>query len=108
IGLDWDGPLERQSERRELHRAALERLRAEGRVYPCWCTRAEIREAASAAHGPLPEGAYPGTCRHLTAAQRAEREASGRPPALRLDAGAAPIAFEDRPHGPGRGTGGAL
>src|SRR5262245_57444353 len=86
IGLDWDGPVERQSERRELYRAALDQLEADGRVYPCWCKRAEIREAASAAHGPLPEGAYPGTCRRLTAAERAEREASGRPPALRLDA----------------------
>lgn len=100
IGLDWDGPVVRQSERRERHREALAQLEAAGRVYPCWCTRAEVREAASAAHGPLPEGAYPGTCRRLTAAQRAEREASGRRPALRLDAGAERIAFEDRIHGP--------
>ncbi|HXE46499.1 MAG TPA: tRNA glutamyl-Q(34) synthetase GluQRS [Conexibacter sp.] len=99
LGLDWDGPVVRQSERRERHRAALEELRASGRVYPCWCTRAEIRDAASAAHGPLPEGAYPGTCRELTAAQRAERERSGRPAALRLDARAERIAFEDRLHG---------
>ncbi|MDO8212989.1 tRNA glutamyl-Q(34) synthetase GluQRS [Conexibacter sp. CPCC 206217] len=95
IGLDWDGPIVRQSERRELHRAALARLREAGLVYSCWCTRAEIREAASAAHGPLREGAYPGTCRHLTTAQRAEREASGRSPALRLDARAAATALGD-------------
>jgi glutamyl-tRNA synthetase len=100
LGLDWDGPVVRQSERRERHRAALEALRAAGRVYPCWCTRAEIREAASAAHGPLPEGAYPGTCRRLSATQRAERERSGRPPALRLDAGGERVAFVDRLHGP--------
>jgi glutamyl-tRNA synthetase len=100
LGLDWDGPVVRQSERRALHRAALERLRAAGRVYPCWCTRAEIREAASAAHGPLPEGAYPGTCRRLSAAERAARERGGRPPALRLDAAGARVAFEDRLHGP--------
>lgn len=99
LGLDWDGPVVRQSERRERHRAALEQLRASGRVYPCWCTRAEIREAASAAHGPLPEGAYPGTCKRLSAAQRAERERSGRPPALRLDAGRERVAFADRLHG---------
>ncbi|MDO8188425.1 tRNA glutamyl-Q(34) synthetase GluQRS [Conexibacter sp. JD483] len=99
IGLDWDGPVERQSERRELHREALRRLQDDDRVYPCWCTRAEIREAASAAHGPLPEGAYPGTCRELTAAQRAERAASGRRPALRLDAGGERLAFDDRLHG---------
>ncbi len=99
VGLDWDGPVVRQSERRERHRAALDELRADGRVYPCWCTRAEIREASSAAHGPLPEGAYPGTCRRLTAAERAERERSGRPPALRLDAGGEQVAIVDRLHG---------
>jgi len=100
LGLDWDGPVVRQSHRRERHRAALERLRAARRVYPCWCTRAEIREAASAAHGPLPEGAYPGTCRQLSAADRAEREHGRRPPALRLDAGSERVAFVDRLHGP--------
>ena len=100
LGLDWDGAVVRQSERRERHRDALATLRAAGRVYPCWCSRAEIREAASAAHGPLPEGAYPGTCRRLTAAQRAERERAGRPPALRLDAGGERVAFADRLHGP--------
>ncbi|HKG02691.1 MAG TPA: tRNA glutamyl-Q(34) synthetase GluQRS [Conexibacter sp.] len=99
LGLDWDGPVVRQSERRERHRAALEQLQADGRVYPCWCTRAEIREAASAAHGPLPEDAYPGTCRRLSAAQRAERERGGRPPALRLDARSERIGFVDRLHG---------
>jgi len=99
LGLDWDGPVVRQSERHERHRAALEQLRAAGRLYPCWCTRAEIREAASAAHGPLPEGAYPGACKRLTGAQRAERERSGRPAALRLDAGGERIAFVDRLHG---------
>jgi glutamyl-tRNA synthetase len=96
LGLDWDGPVVRQSQRIELYEDALEMLRAKDLVYECWCTRAEIREAASAPHGELPEGAYPGTCRELTAAQRAEREASGRPPALRVDAGAARIALEDR------------
>ena len=89
----------RQSERTEFYRAALERLESDGRVYPCWCTRAEIRAAGEAPHGPLPEGAYPGTCRSLDASERAERERSGRPAALRLDAGSAEIAFHDRLHG---------
>jgi glutamyl-tRNA synthetase len=82
LGLDWDGPVVRQSERTALYEAALARLD----TYPCWCTRAEIREAASAPHGELPEGAYPGTCRALSAAEREERAASGRPPALRVRA----------------------
>ena len=49
IGIDWDGPVVRQSERQELYADALERLDAGGLLYRCWCTRAEIREAASAA-----------------------------------------------------------
>ena len=96
LGIDWDGEVVRQSERGELYAAAIARLDADGLLYPCFCTRAEIREASSAPHGPLPEGAYPGTCRRLTAAQRSEREAAGRPPALRVDAGAAQISFTDR------------
>lgn len=92
IGLDWDGPVVRQSERGALYAAALERLD----VYPCWCTRAEIRQAASAPHGRAAERAYPGTCRELTAAQRAERERAGRAPALRVRAGGALVAVGDR------------
>src|SRR5437763_5504455 len=107
IGLDWNGEPLHQSARTERYREALEELRHAGRVYPCWCTRAEIRAAAEAPHGPLPEGAaYPGTCRRLSAAERAERERSGRPAALRLDAKAAQVEFEDRLHGTASGGGG--
>ena len=102
LGLVSDEPIVRQSERTEIYEDAIDRLDRQGALYRCWCTRAEIREAASAPHGPLPEGAYPGTCRHLSAAERAERERSGRPPALRLDAGAVRIAFTDRLLGRGR------
>jgi glutamyl-tRNA synthetase len=96
IGLDWDGGVVRQSERQERYAAALERLDEAGLLYRCWCTRAEIREAASAAHGPRPEGAYPGTCRELTAAEVAQREARGRPPAWRVRADGARVTFSDR------------
>lgn len=100
IGVDWDEPPVRQSERTALYRDALAVLRRAGRVYPCWCTRAEIRAAAEAPHGPPAEGAYPGTCRRLSAAERAERaRAAARPPALRLDAGGEHVSFEDRLHG---------
>jgi glutamyl-tRNA synthetase len=104
LGLDWDGPVVRQSERLELYRAAIARLDAAELLYPCYCTRAEIREAASAPHGAHPEGTYPGTCRELTAAQHAERERSGRPPALRLRAAGAVVAFSDRLLGARRDT----
>ena len=105
IGVDWDGPVVRQSERLDLYAEALSRLEAAGLVYPCFCTRAEIREAASAPHGALPEGAYPGTCRELSPAERAARaEATGRQPALRVRAGGARVQVEDRLMGPLSGT----
>lgn len=96
LGLDWDGEVAFQSARLALYADALERLRAAGLVYECFCTRAEIRAAAEAPHGPLPEGAYPGTCLRLSAAALAARRAEGRPPALRARADAATVAFTDR------------
>ena len=90
IGLDWDGPVEAQSGRLGLYSQALGRLD----VYECFCTRAEIRESASAAHGPPDH--YPGTCRDLTDRERAERRAAGRVPALRVRAGGAAVRFVDR------------
>ena len=96
IGIDWDGAVVRQSERQELYADALAQLDSAGLLYRCWCTRAEIREAASAAHGEQPEGAYPGTCRELTAAELAQREASSRPPAWRARADEARVSFADR------------
>jgi glutamyl-tRNA synthetase len=93
LGLEWDGPVVRQSERLHLYAEAVDRLDAAGLLYPCFCTRAEIRAAVSAPHGaPRP---YPGTCRTLSAAERARREAAGRPPALRLTARDATVAFDD-------------
>lgn len=94
IGIDWDPPIIRQSERRGAHDEAIARLVALGRTYACYCTRREIRESAAAPHGPA--GAYPGTCRELTDAQRRRREAEGRPPALRLRAGGEVVTVEDR------------
>jgi glutamyl-tRNA synthetase len=99
IGLDWDGPVLRQSERRHAYEQAVESLDAAERLYPCFCTRAEIRAAVSAPHGPLPEGSYPGTCLQLTPAAQARRLAEGRPPALRVRAGAERLTFQDRLHG---------
>ena len=96
LGLDWDGPAVRQSERLELYEDATARLEAGELLYPCYCTRAEIRAAASAPHGISAAERYPGTCRELTAAQRAEHEAAGRPPALRVRSEDVRIAFQDR------------
>ncbi|MGI8757261.1 MAG: tRNA glutamyl-Q(34) synthetase GluQRS [Acidimicrobiales bacterium] len=101
LGLDWDGDIVRQTERFDRYEAAIERLDAAGLTYPCYCSRREIREAISAPHeGPSPGGAYPGTCRHLTDRQRTEREASGRPPALRLRSDGAVVTVDDLVLGP--------
>jgi glutamyl-tRNA synthetase len=96
LGLGWDGPVERQSERMELYEEAIAGLDDEGALYPCYCTRAEIRAAASAPHGISAADRYPGTCRDLTVAERAEMEKAGRPPALRVRAGGVRVSFEDR------------
>lgn len=71
------------------YEAALASLSARGLVYPCYCTRKELRELAGAPHGAHDGlgdagAAYPGTCRHLSADQRAEREVQGRRASLRL------------------------
>ncbi len=94
LGLGHDGPVPRQSERLARYEAAFEVLRAGEHVYPCFCTRAEIRDAARAPHG-APTGSYPGTCRDLTVDERAARERDGRRPAWRLRATGHQLPFTD-------------
>jgi glutamyl-Q tRNA(Asp) synthetase len=88
LGLDWDGPVRRQSEHFDDYRRALDRLDALGVLYPCFCTRrqiqAEITRAGGAPHGdagPI----YPGTCRRLGTEEVAAKQFSGIDYALRLD-----------------------
>jgi len=102
LGVEWDGPVVRQSERRDLYEDALRRLAADGLTYPCYCTRREIREATRAPH--VAPDAYPGTCRRLSTAQRREREAGGRPPALRLRSPGDEVVVVDALHGRVRGV----
>ena len=83
-GLHWDGAVVYQSARLEHYRAALERLRQTGLVYPCGCSR---RDIAATRTGPV----YPGTCRNGVS--------SHRPPALRLRTDDREIAFLDRLQG---------
>jgi glutamyl-Q tRNA(Asp) synthetase len=87
LGLDWDGPVVRQSARLPRYAAALGRLRAMGLIYPCFCTRRDIAEAGAAPHGPAGP-VYPGTCRRLGAVERGARMAR-EPHAWRLDMAAA-------------------
>jgi glutamyl-tRNA synthetase len=112
LGLDWDegsdvggpyGPYV-QSARGAIYAAALARLRAKGLLYPCYCTRAELRSAqdatiASAPHltsAPVP---YSGACRNLTERERRVREAAGRAPSLRFRAPDELVNFSDWLHG---------
>ncbi|NBB97135.1 MAG: tRNA glutamyl-Q(34) synthetase GluQRS [Alphaproteobacteria bacterium] len=84
LGLTWDGPVWRQSDHLRNHRAALKRLAAMGVIYPCTCSRGDIRAALSAPQegAPVigPDGfVYPGACRGRSMAE------AGSQDALRLD-----------------------
>jgi glutamyl-tRNA synthetase len=96
FGLDWDGEVVRQSERFHLYDDAIQVLSSMERVYECFCTRREIREAISAPHADAPDGAYPGTCRSLAPAERADRILGGRAPAWRLRTSGERFEFDDR------------
>jgi glutamyl-tRNA synthetase len=92
VGVDWDGVVVRQSGRFDRYDAAIATLDAAGLTYECFCTRREIREAASAPHGP--ELTYPGTCRDLRPDERAARRLE-RPAAIRLRAPAGAVTVVD-------------
>jgi glutamyl-Q tRNA(Asp) synthetase len=62
LGLEWDGEPLVQSKRGEAYARALGRLKAQGLVYPCFCTRSDIAAALNAPHAPA-SSHYPGTCR---------------------------------------------
>jgi glutamyl-Q tRNA(Asp) synthetase len=83
LGLTWPEPVWRQSERMPAYREALDRLERLGVIYPCFCTRRELSgiDAPQGPDGPL----YPGTCRGLSALERAERMGAGGPYCVRLD-----------------------
>ncbi len=106
LGIDWDegpdvggpyGPYS-QSEREEDYRAAMERLLRDGWLYPCYCSRADLMSLASAPHGLDSEGpAYPGICRRLTAAERAEKT---KRPSYRFAMPGRAVRFDDLIVGP--------
>ena len=106
LGLDWDGPVLRQSERFHLYDRAIAELTEAGRTYECYCTRREIREAASAPQSSsyrsgaqVAESAYNGACRQLTHAQRSRLISSGPKAALRLDAKSQSVTIRDELRG---------
>ena len=88
LGLVWDGPVSRQTERQDHYQAALQQLTAAGHIYGCGCSRASIA-AKQPRLGASGEAVYPGTC----AASR-PKDAAVR--ALRLRVGTQQIHFLDR------------
>jgi glutamyl-tRNA synthetase len=93
LGLDWDeGPdiggeyaPYTQSERLSIYEHYLKQLQDRGLIYPCYCTRAEVAQAASITQqDEHSERRYPGTCRSLSTRQQKQYEAQGRRPALRF------------------------
>ena len=104
LGLDWDGPVLRQSSRLAHYRACLVGLRARGLLYPCFCSRAEVAASAHAPHGPDGGPVYPGTCRSLSEAEYDRRVAAATPHAWRLNmaralAGVPPLSFIEEDDG---------
>ena len=103
LGIDWDGPVRRQSDHLAEYAAVLQGLRARALLYPCFCTRAQIaREVARsgiAPHGP--DGLiYPGTCARLPPSVAAARVAAGAPHCWRLHTARAqrevgPLGYEE-------------
>ncbi len=107
LGLEWEEPVLRQSDRMAAYGEALERLDAMGLLYPCFCSRKEIRDEAArsgrAPHGP--DGPfYPGLCRGLSPTERDDKMGQNTPFALRIDMGkaaaaAGELSWTDREHG---------
>lgn len=103
LGLDWDegpdvggpcGPYV-QSMREPMYDEAVERLKRDGWLYPCYCSRAELSAIASAPHGLSSEGpAYPGTCRHRTPEEQTVK-AAVKTPSLRFAMPDRPVRFVD-------------
>jgi glutamyl-Q tRNA(Asp) synthetase len=89
LRLNWDGPVRKQSDHFDDYQRALDQLWAMGVLYPCFCTRreikAEILRAGGAPHGEAGQS-YPGTCRGLSHEEVAAKQQSGLDYALRLDA----------------------
>jgi len=63
LGLTWDGPIHRQSQHLDHYNEQLETLANRGLLYPCSCSRGDIRAALAAPQEGVDHSAYPGTCR---------------------------------------------
>ena len=100
LGLDWDGSVAHQSEHRDAYARSLSKLENSGRLYPCVCTRSEIRAAQSAPQEGVSEVRYPGTCRDRYGSAHEAERTSGRTAGLRLRVPTEPVRFDDGFAGP--------
>ncbi|MGN0039071.1 MAG: tRNA glutamyl-Q(34) synthetase GluQRS [Coriobacteriales bacterium] len=98
LGIDWDADPLRQSARTELYRQALDEVGRRARLYPCFCSRADLH-AASAPHASDGTPIYQGTCRTLSP-QEAQQRRALKEPAWRVEVPAEQVAFTDRHMGP--------
>jgi glutamyl-tRNA synthetase len=98
IGLTWDEPPVWQTSHPARYDDVVAHLADRGLLYECYCSRRDIAQAPRAPHAP--QGAYPGTCRDLTDAERGQRRVeTGRPPALRLRSDTTEYTVHDVLHG---------
>ena len=93
LGLDWDAEAPLQSTRTAAYAEALERIAEQARMYPCFCSRADLH-AASAPHASDDTLLYAGPCKGLSAAHAEERSLV-RSPAWRVEVPDVSVAFED-------------
>jgi glutamyl-tRNA synthetase len=108
LGLDWDegpdigGPSApySQSERGAFYRDLFARLETSERAYPCYCTAEDLELSRKLQRMAGKPPRYAGTCRNLSSAERADREARGLRPTLRFAVpNDAVVEFDDLVHG---------
>lgn len=104
LGIDWDfgpdlagGENFFQSRRHDFYNSALEELKKAGRLYPCFCSRKELRQMAGAPHGRENFSACP--CRGLSPAEAEEKIAGKRSFSLKIKMDGAGGSFEDLIYG---------
>jgi nondiscriminating glutamyl-tRNA synthetase len=109
LGLDWDegpdigGPSApySQSERGAFYQSLFSRLETSELAYPCYCTAEDLELSRKLQRMAGKPPRYAGTCRNLSSAERADREARGLRPTLRFAVpNDAAVEFVDLVHGP--------
>ena len=103
LGLTWDeGPIVGgpcgpyiQSERNKVYQEYIHKLLDSGAAYHCYCTADELKQIRESAYAEGRQPNYPGSCRHISEAQRCRLEAQGRKPTVRLKIASGTIIVHD-------------